>query len=299
MVKFLSHFVNQLRSKRFVKQVEEKVSEKDFWKYFFVALGTISSVVTLVSFVFQLVQPHWAVVLIYILLVLGLSVAFGLWQTYRKTSLSIAVSNNLKVSVQPGDLFSFAKDSNYVVIPVNEFFDTVVDESIINSGSIHGQFINRYYQDDHSRLHEEIEDYFSEHSITGEEAERPQSKGYTKKYPLGTCAIIEKENVRFVLMAFTHFNNNDIAFVELSELGLCVSKMLRYLSNQVGTSPVYMPLMGMGLSRLNQPAQFILKYTLDTIVGIGGLAQLGGVNIIVYPPIAKTINLNEISYPKV
>lgn len=292
----MKKIIEQLR--QLGKHLKDKVSDKDFWKYFFVALGTISSIVTLISFVFQLVHPHWIIVMIYILLVLGLSLAFGLWQTYRKTSLSITVSNNLTVNVQPGDLFSFAKNDNYVVIPVNEYFDTLVDESVINSGSIHGQFIQKYYPEDHSQLHEDIEGYFRDHSIIGEDAVRPHSKGYTKKYPLGTCAIIEKNNTRFVLLAFTHFDDQDHAFVELSELGLCVSKMLRYLSNQVGTFPVYMPLMGMGLSRLNQPAQLILKYTLDTIVGIGGLAQLGGVNIIVYPSIAKTINLNDISYPK-
>ena len=50
------------------------------------------------------------------------------------------------------------------------------------------------------------------------------------------------------------------------------------------------------MSRLNQSGQFILKYTLDTIVGIKDLAIQGGINIVVYPPVAKTLNLNEIKY---
>ena len=54
--------------------------------------------------------------------------------------------------------------------------------------------------------------------------------------------------------------------------------------------------MGMGLSRLNQSGQFILKYTLDSIVGVKDLALLGGLSIILYPPVARTINLNEIKY---
>ncbi len=54
--------------------------------------------------------------------------------------------------------------------------------------------------------------------------------------------------------------------------------------------------MGMGLSRLNQTGQFILKYTLDTIVGVKELAIPGGLNIVVYPPTAKTLDLNAIKY---
>ena len=72
--------------------------------------------------------------------------------------------------------------------------------------------------------------------------------------------------------------------------------MCKTLAGKVQDKPVYMPLMGMGMSRLNQSGQFILKYTLDTIVGIKNLAMQGGINIVVYPPVAKTLNLNEIKY---
>ncbi len=282
--------------KRFAKQLKNKMCHREFWKYFFVAVGTISSVVTLISFVFELKDPSWLWVLIYVAVVLGLSVAFGIWQTWRKTSLSVKISNNLTVKVQAGDLFDYAKDGNYVVIPVNEYFDTIVDDKIINSGTVHGQFIRKYYPDSHTKLHEEIEAYFSSHQIVGKTAVRFNSEGYKIQYPLGTCAIIDKDNTHFVLLALTHFDSDDHAFVELSEFGRSISHLCRKLHDVVGQKPVYMPLMGMGMARLNQSGQFILKYTLDTIVGIKDLALLGGANIIVYPPVAKTLNLNEIKY---
>lgn len=49
-------------------------------------------------------------------------------------------------------------------------------------------------------------------------------------------------------------------------------------------------------TRLNKNAQFILKYTMDTIVGIKDLAIPGGLFIEVPDSIAKTLNLNEINY---
>lgn len=269
---------------------------REFWKFFFVSVGTISSVVTLVSFVFQLQNPSCLVVFLYILGVIVLSIAFALWQTWRKKAIMLKISNNLTISVKAGDLFSYAQNDNYVVIPVNEYFDTIVDDKVINKGSLHGQFILKYYADDPTKLHDEIENYLATQQIEGIIVPRDHSNGYKKKYPLGTCAIIKHNHTNFVLLALTHFDKEDHAYVELSEFGRSISHLCHFLSEKVGTTPVYMPLMGMGLSRLNQSAQFILKYIIDTIVGIKGLAMLGGIHVVIYPPVAKTVNLNEIKY---
>lgn len=269
---------------------------REFWKYFLAAVGTISSVVTLISFVFEWKNPGCLWIVIYIAGVILISGGFACWQTWRKTSLELKVSNTLNVNVFEGDIFAHVGNDNYVVIPVNEFFDTIVNETIINKSTIHGQFILKYYKDNHSKLHEEIDSYFTENKIEGKEVDRIGSEGYKKKYPLGTCAIIKKEKTNFVLLAMTHFDEEDHAFVELSEFGRSISTMCKVLADKVEDKPIYMPLMGMGMSRLNQTGQFILKYTLDTIVGIKDLAIQNGVNIVVFPPVAKTLNLNEIKY---
>lgn len=269
---------------------------REFWKYFLASIGTISSVVTLVSFVFEWKNPDSIFVFIYMVVVLIVSGGFACWQTWRKTSLDVKISSTLEVKVNEGDVFDYVGNENYVVIPVNEYFDTIVNETIINKGTIHGQFIQKYYKDNHIKLHEEIEKYFADNEIKGQEVKREWSEGYNKKYPLGTCAIIKREDTNFVLLVITHFDENDHAYVELSEFGRSISKMCNTLADKVQDRPIYMPLMGMGVSRLNQSGQFILKYTLDTIVGIKNLALHGGINIIIYPPIAKTLNLNEIKY---
>lgn len=269
---------------------------RDFWKYFLASVGTISSVVTLVSFVFEWKNPGCWWVFGYIAFVLIVSGGFAVWQTWRKTSLDLKISNMLNVKVKEGDLFDCVGNEHYVVIPVNEFFDTIVNETIINKGTIHGQFITKYYGANHTQLHEETEAFFAANGIEGKEVNREGSEGYKVKYPLGTCAIINKGNTNFVLLALTHFDKEDHAYVELSEFGRSISTMCRTLADKVQDKSVFMPLMGMGMSRLNQSGQFMLKYTLDTIVGIKDLAIQNGITIVVYPPVAKTLNLNEIKY---
>ena len=269
----------------------------DFWKSLISTLGAVSAVVTLISFVFQIKNPGTATIIFYAIIVLGGSFIIALLLTHRKESLKMVLSNTLKVSVSSGDIFDYAKGTNYVVIPVNEYFDTVVNTKIVSPSTLHGQFINKHFEFNHLQLHEIIDDYLTKQKVEYKEAKtRPHEGGYMKKYPLGTCTKVQVGQVTYVLIALTHFDEEDHAYVELSEFGRCISYLCCYLQKNAGNKPAYMPLMGMGLSRLNQPAQFMLKYTLDSIYGIKNLAIPGGLNIIIYPPVARTINLNEIHY---
>lgn len=282
--------------KRFVQQLKINLS-MDFWKTLISTLGAVSAVVTLISFVFQVQSPCTLVIVIYFFIVIGGSLLISWLLTRRKDSLKLKLSNTLTVNVNAGDLFDFASSTNYVVIPVNEYFDTVVNTKIVSPFSLHGQFINKHYGYHHPDLHEQIESYLTKNNVEYiEVSNRPNEGGYNKKYPLGTCVPVQVGQVTYVLVALTHFDDEDHAYVELSEFGRCISSVCRFIAKHAGNKPTYMPLMGMGLSRLNQTGQFILKYTLDTIVGVKELAIPGGLNIVVYPPIAKTLNLNAIKY---
>lgn len=282
--------------KRFVRQLKISLS-LDFWKTLISTLGAVSAVVTLVSFVFQIKNPCACLIIIYATIVFGGSFIIAWLLTRRKSSLNLELSNTLTVKVIVGDIFDHADGTDYVVIPVNEYFDTVVNTRIVSPSTLHGQFINKYFEFNHPDLHEEIESYLTQNKIEFKEVtERPNEGGYRKQYPLGTCVPIRIGQTTFVLVALTHFDDEEHAYVELSELGRCISSVCRFIENHAGNTPSYMPLMGMGLSRLNQTGQFILKYTLDTIIGVKDLAIPGGINIVVYPPTAMTLDLNAIKY---
>ena len=282
--------------KRFVQQLKISLS-MDFWKTLISTLGAVSAVVTLISFVFQVQNPCTLVLVIYFIIVIGGSLIISWLLTRRRDSLKLKLSNTLTVNVNTGDIFEYASDTNYVVIPVNEYFDTVVNTKIVSPSSLHGQFINKYFRYNHIELHEQIESYLTQNNVEYTEVpERPNIGGYKKKYRLGTCVPVQVGQVTYVLVALTHFDDEDHAYVELSEFGRCISSVCRFIENNAGNRPAYMPLMGMGLSRLNQTGQFILKYTLDTIVGVKDLAIPGGLNIVVHPHTAKTLDLNAIKY---
>lgn len=131
--------------KRFVQQLKINLS-MDFWKTLISTLGAVSAVVTLISFVFQVQNPCTLVIVIYFVIVIGGSLIISWLLTRRRDSLKLKLSNTLTVNVNAGDLFDFASGTNYVVIPVNEYFDTVVNTKIVSPSSLHGQFINKYFE---------------------------------------------------------------------------------------------------------------------------------------------------------
>lgn len=47
----------------------------------------------------------------------------------------------LQVTVKEGDVL---KERGIIVIPVNNYFDTIVDDVIISKKSVHGQFVLQY-----------------------------------------------------------------------------------------------------------------------------------------------------------
>lgn len=256
-------------------------------------IGTLSSVVTLISFVTGNTNVTTCQMTLYFIGIILAGVVFSIWQTYRKTELTICVNGRCNIKIFEGDLFGFANSDNIVVIPVNEFFDTQVDEEIISSSTLHGQFIKRYFNNSIDILEEKLE--ISLQDVPYVEFKRNRAKKI-KKYPLGTCVDIEVDGKIFVLVALTHFTKTNIAWTSLYEYSNVIRKLMAHLTEMSDLKPVYMPLMGTGLARIDQTSQFILKYMLDVIVSMSQLSISGGLNVVLYPPVAKTINLNEIKY---
>ena len=256
-------------------------------------IGTLSSVVTLISFVTGNTNVTTCQMTMYFIGIIFAGIVFSIWQTYRKTELTIRVNDKCKVKIFTGDLFDFANHDSVVVIPVNEFFDTQVDEEIISSSTLHGQFIRRYFNNSIDILENEIKKALQ--NVSCFELRRNHAVK-TSKYPLGTCIDIEVDDKLFVLVALTHFSKTNIAWTSLYEYGNVVRKLMTHLIKVSGLKSVYMPLMGTGLARIDHTSQFILKYMLDTILSMNHLSISGGLNVVLYPPIAKIINLNEIKY---
>ncbi len=78
-----------------------------------------------------------------LLLILLIAVSVGFFIIRRRNKIELSLTDNTDntdntdTKIEFGDIF---KESGLIVIPVNEYFDTIIDDRIIAKNTLHGQF---------------------------------------------------------------------------------------------------------------------------------------------------------------
>ena len=89
----------------------------------------------------------------YILAIIGVNLLISFYTIRKKKKLSVNLTTHVEANVFYGDLF---QNNDIIVIPVNEYFDTVVDEKIISSNTLHGCFIKQFFDGNTKDLRQQI-----------------------------------------------------------------------------------------------------------------------------------------------
>lgn len=239
---------------------------REFFKNLVAALAAVSSLATLFgitilksSFIDNLSISTGVIALCAIIV---LCIIYACQMSERKTKVSFQLNQQFKLTVEKGDLFS---KKGVIVIPVNEYFDTHVGDDVVSSSSVHGLFINRYFKDNIKELDALIK---SKLNALPNFAKEPRNVGrqYKQdKYKLGTCIDIEHNGNTYVLLALTHFDEYNHAYVDKKEFPKILNKLLDHIQPLSIENPVYMPLIGTGLSRLRRPHQRVLNFIVDAL----------------------------------
>lgn len=151
-----------------------------------------------------------------------------------RSGVKLTVGNN-DIRIKHSDLF---EQQGLRLIPFNEFFDTQVDDEVIAHKTLNGIFIDKYV-DDLEKLKECI--------IKSEEIKGLSSKTFRgkRKFPLGR--IIKYEE--YILLAFTHFDENNNAYLSHVDYEKCLIKMWQEIDRVYANTPVFIPLLGGGITR--------------------------------------------------
>ena len=165
-------------------------------------------------------------------------------------------TNGKTITIKSGNIF---EENDITVIPVNCCFDTVVDDDLISSKSIHGQFINHYCHDIKS-LDELIEKQLPLNNYRIVE----KKSGKNKEYNPGTIVSVKKEK-QFIFLALTKFDTENVAECELPDYCKAVVELLSYLNDHCQGNSVSMPLIGGGLSRIGAEPGTILELLVTLI----------------------------------
>ena len=145
------------------------------------------------------------------------------------------------LNVKVGNLF---KEDGIKVIPVNEYFDTQVDDVLISKNTLNGNYITHYYSCS-ADLDTIIDSDAHSKECIIDTCQR--NIGKTKRYKLGTII----RNGEFFLLAFTHFDKNNRAFLEINDYTACLMNMWNECDIHYGGNTVVLPLLGSGITRFH------------------------------------------------
>lgn len=168
----------------------------------------------------------------------------------------------LNVAIKVGDLFD--QEGN-VIVGANDCFDTRLDASIINPGSVQGQLLTRVFAGDRAELDAQILD-----SLRGRVGEEDETKtfGNRIRYPIGTVAVVTRGNTRYFLPAFTRMSSEQPANVS-SEIEWLQEALARtwIVVRQAGQrDAVHMPIMGSEFGRLGVSKTLLIEMTVLSFI---------------------------------
>lgn len=229
----------------------------DSIKVAFAILGGVGIVVSFTSFsldsVGKLPAQIGVVVLAYLILVIGTMVVK---QKLTKNEITLNI-RGMKVIVKEGDILT---TTGWKLIPFNEYFDTQVDDVIIAHSSLNGKYIESLGDDEKEAL---------KLAIANDNRSPLQrydlSDGAKTRYELGTIKVFQD----IMMLALTHFNEQNEAHTNRAEYEHTLRKMWKEIRRTYQGKPINIPLIGGGLTRLDdmtdKPNEQLLKCILCTL----------------------------------
>lgn len=184
------------------------------------------------------------------------------------------VGNGHHVYVKYGDLFLGVESKGAVprniVVPVNRCFDTIVDDDLISSRTLHGICMNGLYSKKkytQGELNKKIQNMLSEKKIGYKKISKSEKrKGNLKRFEPGTIVEIQgDEETTYFLLGLTTFDNDLHAHTSDDEYVLAMMRMLMYNNKRSQGKALFIPLIGAGAADTRKSERDILEYLVKLI----------------------------------
>ena len=157
------------------------------------------------------------------------------------------------------------------MIPVNRCFDTIIDDDLISSNTLHGIAMKRLYADGtftKETLNDKIKEYLKDRKIKPEKTLNKISKrsGNLERYPVGTVAEVNvSEKVNYFFFGLTWFDQQLHANTSIEDYVLASIRLLEFCNKRSQGFPVVIPLIGTGAANTQRDAQLMLEFFVKLI----------------------------------
>ena len=271
-----------------------------FWKpiltEFLASIGTLFLIWEVACLILPwLYAPSTCCKIIVGVFILLLSGLYAWYQILRKPkSLKLEINKRTKLYIQKENLMAV---NGVKVIPVNEYFDTHNGDGIINPSSLHGQFLS-LFDGRIDELRQKVASQLSQIQPLPSNRQRSMVPGLPQvRYPLGTCIRITDNGNTYMLVAVTRFDQNEHVDVATEEYPEIIRKMYNGIEHLQDGNPVYLPLIGSGISGYQLTNMQILNTLVQMAHNADRLAVTKGIHICIYDDKQMdSLNLNIIEY---
>lgn len=210
------------------------------------AFGLVSGLIGFVASVFD-AFPDRPIMVAGVALVV--CTTWGLSRTFPRSHLEHDFTQpEMTVRVVVGDLFD---QGTHIAVGFSDTFDTSTrGDRVINRSSVQGQLVQRVYGEDTRRLDRALRSALAGLAPTTTEARVDKRLGKLQRYPIGTVAVMGAHPCRIFAVAVSRMGNDLVAESSVDDLWLALGQLWDAVRRQGQRSPVSLPLVGSGLSRI-------------------------------------------------
>ena len=226
-------------------------------------------------------------------IIIFVSVFFALIKSFPKLASSFYYSiPGHKIEIIVGDLFS--SDKKNIVIGMSDTFDTEIGE-IISKESIQGQFLEKIYRSDKSRLDRDLKIELDKLKLNPK-IDKEKTIGKNERYDIGTTVCIRYGSVNYFCCGYSFMNNNLMAKSSFEELWISLGKIWNMVRIKGERNAMAMPVIGSNLARIeNVNYNLLIKSIILSYVVNSRLTPISKeLSIIINELNAEKINFLEI-----
>lgn len=156
------------------------------------------------------------------------------------------------------------KERINIIIPANTTFETLVDNTVVSSETLHGKAVTQLCNSQNSNtIRKALKRSLSKRGIS---TIYDSETGANNVYPVGSIASINADDSKyFHFLALSTFHNN-IAHTSVNDLFTAVNRLAEQLSEISQGFPVLIPILGTYLSRTQLNQNDVLRLLILTIM---------------------------------
>ena len=271
-----------------------KISNRKLREKFFLKISLFSAFATLLLAFVPIPSDIQGVLGVIFLVFLVILYIYDWNKANKLNSIEIDIEGTT-VCIKAGDIF---EEDGLKAIAFNEYFDTLVDNKVINEVSLNGIFLKEKLDIEISELDQEINNYsFENNEILEKNTERLVGK--KQKFKIGTIFV----HNNYILTAFSKFDSSNRANLTMPEyLGFLITFWDK-VNIVYGQRSVSVPIFGSGITRIKEHRRISDEDLLKIMIWTFRISEMrfkhpAKLTIVIHPEKMDKINLLDIQEAK-